>query len=70
MVAPAVLLVPSAWVQLLALVLGALVGFCALTPPEQPFFYKRLVVLLRRAAAVVFFSFTLLLLEALPWLSF
>ena len=66
MVAPAVLLVPSAWVQLLALVLGALVGFCALTPPEQePFCYKRPVVPLRRAVEVVFFSFALLLLEVL-----
>ena len=58
MVAPAVLLVSSAQVQLLALVLGGLVSFCALTQPDQePLVYKRLVVSLRRALVVVFLNF-------------
>lgn len=52
------LLVSSAQVQLLALVLGGLVSFCALTQPDQePLVYKRLVVSLRHALVVVFLNF-------------
>ena len=65
-----VLLVPRVWAQLLALLLGGLVGWCALTPPAQePSAPERLVVPLRRSVAVVLLGFAVLLLVALPWLS-
>ena len=64
-----VLLVPTAWAQLLTLVLGGLVGLCALTPPgPEPSVPERLVVPLRRSVAVVLLSFAMLLFVALPWL--
>ena len=65
-----VLLVPRVWAQLLALLLGGLVGWCALTPPElEPSASERLVVPLRRSVAVVLLGFAVLLFVALPWLS-
>ena len=48
-----VLLVPRVWAQLLALVLGGLVGVSVLTPPElEPLVVERLVVPLRRSVAL------------------
>ena len=65
-----VLLVPRVWAQLLALLLGGLVGWCVLTPPElEPSAPERLVVRLRRSVAVVLLGFAVLLFVALPWLS-
>ena len=72
MVAAAVLmlLVPRVWSQLLALLLGGLVGLCALTPPElEPSAPERLVVPLRRSVSVVLLGFAVLLFVAMPWLS-
>ena len=65
-----VLLVPRVWAQLLALLLGGLVGWCALTPPAlEPSAPERLMVPLRRSVAVVLLGFAVLLFVALPWLS-
>jgi len=65
-----VLLVPRVWAQLLALLLGGLVGWCALTPPElEPSAPQRLMVPLRRSVAVVLLCSAVLLFVALPWLS-
>ena len=65
-----VLLVPRVWAQLLALLLGGLVGWCALTPPElEPSAPKRLVVSLRRSVALGLLALAVLLFIALPWLS-
>ena len=66
-----VLLVPRVWSQLLALLLGGLVGLCALTPPElpEPSAPERLVVPLRRSVSVVLLGFAVLLFVAMPWLS-
>ena len=62
-----VLLVPHAWAQLLALLLGGIVRLLALTPPEhEPLQSNRLVVPLSRFAGLGFLG---LLLLALPWLS-
>ena len=64
-----VLLVPRVWAQLLALLLGGLVGWCVdphlLWSHRHP---ERLVVPLRRSVAVVLLGFAVLLV-ALPWLS-
>jgi chromate transporter len=65
-----VLLVPHAWAQLLALLLGGIVGLLALTPPDhEPLQSNRLVVPLSRSAGLGFLGLLLLLLLALPWLS-
>ena len=65
-----VLLVPRVWAQLLALVLGGLVGVSVLTPPElEPLVVERLVVPLRRSVAAGLLGVVALLLMALPWLS-
>ena len=65
-----VLLVPRVWAQLLALLLGGLVGWCALKPPElEPSAPERLVVPLRRSVALGLLACAVLLLVALPWLS-
>ena len=72
MVAAAVLmlLVPRVWSQLLALLLGGLVGLCALTPPAlEPSEPERLVVPLHRSVAVVLLGSAVLLFVSLPWLS-
>jgi chromate transporter len=54
----------------LALLLGGLVGWCALTPPAlEPSAPERLVVPLRRSVAVVLLGFAVLLFVALPWLT-
>ena len=61
-----VLLVPRVWSQLLALLLGGLVGLCALTPPElEPSAPERLVVPLRRSVSVVLLGFAVLLFVAM-----
>ena len=65
-----VLLIPRIWAQLLALVLGALVGLFALTPPVlEPLARERLLVPVRRSLALGLIGVAVLLLVALPWLS-
>ena len=65
-----VLLVPRVWAQLLALLLGGLVGWCVLTPPElEPSSPQRLEVPLRRSVALGLLALAVLLFVALPWLS-
>ncbi|QNI49908.1 chromate transporter [Synechococcus sp. RS9915] len=65
-----VLLVPRVWAQLLALLLGGLVGWCALTPPAlEQSAPERLVVPLRRSVSVGLLVFAVLLFVAMPWLS-
>ncbi|WP_392346180.1 hypothetical protein [Parasynechococcus sp.] len=61
-----VLLVPRVWAQLLALVLGGLVGWCAMTSPElEPSAPERLVVPLQRSVAVGLLACAVLLVVAL-----
>ena len=65
-----VLLVPRVWAQLLALLLGGLVGLWALTAPDQePSAPQRLVVPLRRTVALGLLACAVLLFMALPLLS-
>ena len=65
-----VLLVPRVWAQLLAVVIGGLVGLFALTPPEmEASAPQRLVVQLRHWVAVGLLGVAVLLLVALPWQS-
>ena len=65
-----VLLVPRVWAQLLALLLGGLVGLCALTPPGlETSAPQRFEVPLRRSVALGLLACAVLLVMALPWLS-
>ena len=65
-----VLLVPRVWAQLLALVIGGLIGLCVLKPPElESSAPERLMVPLRRSVAVSLLGLAVLLLIALPGLS-
>ena len=65
-----VLLIPRVWAQLLALLFGALVGWCVLTPPElEPSAPQRLEIPLQRSVALGLLAIAGLLLMVLPWLS-
>ena len=65
-----VLMIPHAWAQLLALVIGGLLGLGVLAPPEHASLQSdRLVVPLSRSLASALLGFLLALLLALPWLS-
>ncbi len=67
-----VLMIPHAWAQLLALVIGGLLGLVVLAPPEPEHASlqsDRLVVPLSRSLASALLGFLLVLLLALPWLS-
>ena len=64
-----VLIVPHAWAQILALVLGGLVGFVIYTPPKHECSQStRVAVPLSRPFALVLLGVLLVLLLALPWL--
>ncbi len=65
-----VLIVPHAWAQLLALLIGGLAGLVVLAPQEHASLQsERLAVPLRRSLASALLGFLLVLLLALPWLS-
>ena len=65
-----VLLVPRVSAQLLALLLGGLVGLCALTPSGlETSAPQRFEVPLRRSVALGLLACAVLLVMALPWLS-
>ena len=63
-------LIPHAWAQLLALVIGGLLGLVVLAPPEHASLQSyRLAVPLSRSLALALMGSLLVLLLALPWLS-
>ena len=65
-----VLMIPHAWAQLLALVIGGLLGLVVLAPPEHASLQSdRLAVPLSRSLALALMGSLLVLLLALPWLS-
>ncbi len=65
-----ILIVPHAWGQLLALLIGSLAGLVVLSPPEQASLQSnRLDVPLRRSLALALLGCLLVVLLALPWLS-
>ena len=62
-----VLMIPHAWSQLLALLIGGLAGLVVLTPPEHATLQsQRLAVPLRRSLALALLGCLLVLLLALP----
>ena len=65
-----VLMVPLAWVQVLALFVGGLVGLVALASPQYESLQSdRLVIPLKRSVGLVLLGLLMVLLLALPWLS-
>ena len=64
-----VLLVPSAWVQLVALAVGAIAGLCWLPAPQDlTVAATPLAIPVRRSVALLLLACFALMLMALPWL--